>query len=110
MWLFPPLAGTTASCAWRGSSKTAGAWKCAGIAPAGDHAGNAHWPSEPVTLRGSPPPAETTYRSEAIFVSQSSSRAETNAIHWPSGDQVGDELSKSPSVSWTGSLDPSDET
>ncbi len=58
----------------------------------------------------SPPPAATTYRSDTIFVSQSSSRADTNAIHSLSGDHVGDMLSKSPSVSWTGSLEPSEAT
>ena len=68
-------------------------------APSGDQAGKAHCPSEPVTLTGSPPPAATTKRSETSFVSQSSSRAETKAIHSPSGDHVGDMLSKSPSVS-----------
>ena len=103
----PPPDGITATWPWRGSSKIPGRYRYAISLPSGDHDGNAAYPSWWVRSSGSPPSASSTYRSRSVVVSQSSSRAEENAILVPSGDHAGLSSSKSPSVSCRAGSDPS---
>ncbi len=76
-------------------------------APSGDHDTDAYEPSVTVSRSGSPPSAETTNTSLVVVRSQSSWRAEVNAMRVPSGDHDGGPSSMSPLVIRTAGASPS---